>query len=179
LQDPNIDVIYGDYIITDKIGRPLYKKREIKFDFDIMLYGVNMIGQPAAFFSKSIYNAVGGLDINFNYFMDVELWLRIARNGGKFTHVKRFIATYRFHEKSKTIKDFSVSALCQKEAAHILNKYWTKRQFAVQSIQGIYYHYLRFVYRLKRQYLKVLYRRRTDIIPGKYFVWYFKKFKLR
>lgn len=177
-RQPNIDVVYGDYIITDKTGKPLLRKREIKFDFDIMLYGVNMIGQPAAFFSKFIYNRVGRLDINLNYFMDVEFWLRIAKNGGKFTHVKRFIATYRFHENSKTIKDFSVSVQCEKEALYILNKYWTKRKFTNQRIQGIYYQYLRFINRFKRQYLKIIYRKRTDIIPGKYFMWYYKKFKL-
>jgi len=178
MQDPNVDVIFGDYIITDKTGRPLLKKREIKFDFDIMLYGVNMIGQPAAFFSQSIYNRVRGLEINLNYFMDVEFWLRIGKNGGKFTHVKRFIATYRFHEKSKTVNDFSVSLQCKKEASYILNKYWTKRKFTNQRIQRIYYQYLRFINRLKRQYFKIIYRKRTDIIPGKYFMWYYKKFKL-
>lgn len=179
MQEPKVDVIYGDYIITDKTGRPLLRKKEIKFDFDIMLYGVNMIGQPAAFFSRSIYDRVGGLDINLNYFMDVEFWLRIANNGGQFTHIKRFIANYRFHENSKTIKDFSVSHQCEKESLYILNKYWTKRRFKIQGIQRIYYQYLRFINRLKRQYLKIIYRKRTDIIPGKYFVWYLKRFKLK
>ena len=178
MQDDDVDVIYGDYIITDKSGKPFWKKREIPFDFDIVLCGVNMIGQPAAFFSKSIYQAVGGLDINFHNFMDVEFWLRIAKNGGKFRHVKRFIATYRFHGDSKTIKDFAISAQCKKEASLIINKYWSRKTFKNQSIQNCYYQYFRFINRLKRQYYKIIYRKTIDIIPGKYMVWYFKRFKL-
>lgn len=178
VQYPDLNVVYGDYVITDQAGKYLLQKREIKFDFDIMLYGPCFIGQPSAFFSRSIYDQVGGLDVNFNFFMDVEFWLRIAKNGGKFTHIKKTIATYRFHEESKTIKDFSVSERCKKEASDIEKKYWTRKKFSNLIMHQFYRSYLRTKNRIRRQYFKLIYRKGIDIIPGKYFVWYFKRFKL-
>jgi glycosyltransferase involved in cell wall biosynthesis len=177
-KDPDADVIYGDYIITDPHGKTLLKKREIRFDYDIMLYGVNMIGQPAAFFSRSTYNRLGGLDINLNYFMDVEFWLRIARSGGKFVHLKKFLATYRFHNESKTIRDFGISSKCLKESSHIVSTYCLDPRYAGYGTYGAHYRYKRFINRVRRQFLKLMYRKRIDLIPGQYFVWYFKHFRL-
>jgi len=176
--NPDADVIYGDYVITDQKGRPILQKKEIEFDFDVMLYGVNMIGQPAAFFSRKIYDKAGGLDISFNYFMDVELWLRIANNNGKFKHIKKMIATYRFHPNSKTIVDFSVSEKCKRESQVILDKYWSRMRFSSPTIHELHYHYLRTINRVKRQYTKIIYRGTIDFIPGKYFMWFYKKFIL-
>jgi glycosyltransferase involved in cell wall biosynthesis len=173
-ENPDVDVIYGDYWITDLRGKVLLKKKEIEFDPDILLYGVNFIGQPAAFFSRAAYDRVGGLNTKLNYYMDLEFWLRVARENGKFKHVKKFLATYRFHPASKTILEHSVTERCMREAENILHRYWDKHTFERKTFHSFYYGYLRTKNRLRRQYRKLLHQHTVDFIPGRYFVWYIK-----
>ncbi len=172
----NIDVIYGDYIITDSDGKLLLRKREIPFHFDIMLYGVNFIGQPAAFFSRRIWSKVGKLRRDLIYYMDLEFWLRIAQNGGKFKHIRRFLATYRYHNKSKTVTEHSISDQCIQEINQIQNQYWNKKNFDHTYVHKFYYQYLNIYNRVKRQIIKLFYQHTFDLIPGKPFMWYIKRF---
>ena len=178
LEEADADVIYGDYVITDVDGRRLLSKKEIKFDFDILLYAVNFIGQPAAFFTRSAYEELGGLDANLNYFMDLEFFLRMGKNKRKFTHLKRYLATYRFHGESKTITEHRISERCIKEFEDVLNKYWDRRRFKNPQMHKLYHNFLRTIFRLKRQILKIFYQHTFDFIPGKIFVWYYKNVKL-
>lgn len=176
LEEADTDVIYGDYVITNIDGKRLLGKREIKFDYDIFLYGVNFIGQPSAFFTRAIYEKIGGLNVTLNYYMDFEFFLRVGKNGGNFRHLKRYLATYRFHSESKTITEHSVSEACVKEAEDIVNKYWDKKRFKNPQLHKFYYNFLRTIFRLKRQGLKIFYQHTFDFIPGKFFVWWFKNF---
>jgi glycosyltransferase involved in cell wall biosynthesis len=103
-KDVTLDVLYGDYVITDAQGHPLQVKQEIPFDRNIMLFGVNIIGQPASFFRRSLVDRIGRLDESYHYLMDLEFWARASRMGAKFRHVRRVLATYRWHEASKTLE---------------------------------------------------------------------------
>jgi glycosyltransferase involved in cell wall biosynthesis len=97
------DVVYGDYILTTARGRPFLKRREIPFDFDLLLYGSNFIGQPSSFIQSDAFRRFGYLDESLCYLMDYEFWLRIAARGASFRHIKQFLSLYRYHPASKTV----------------------------------------------------------------------------
>ncbi len=48
------------------------------FDYRELLEVRNMVAQPAAFFTREAFEAVGGLDPDYHYAMDYDLWLKIA-----------------------------------------------------------------------------------------------------
>ncbi|MGA2512691.1 MAG: glycosyltransferase family 2 protein [Candidatus Limnocylindrales bacterium] len=58
--------------------------------------------QPATFFRATAYRAAGGLDTSFNLAMDVDLWLKLARQGRYVVLPDRVLARYRVHAQAKS-----------------------------------------------------------------------------
>jgi len=57
---------------------------------------------PSSFFTKHMYQTVGGLDLSFHYMMDTELWSRFATQGYRFQGLGHYAWGFRQHEGSKT-----------------------------------------------------------------------------
>jgi glycosyltransferase involved in cell wall biosynthesis len=100
-QNPQTDLVYGDYFLLFPDGLRKLKKK-IDFDFSIALYAYNMITQPSAFWRRKIYDTSGGLDISLHYAMDYDLFLRMAKVG-LIKHLREPLSVYRLHAKSKTV----------------------------------------------------------------------------
>jgi glycosyltransferase involved in cell wall biosynthesis len=150
------DVIYGDYVLITQNGKTFLKRYEIPFDFNIMLYGVNFIGQPSAFFKRSLLDRFGFLNESYQYAMDHEFWLRIASGGGTFRHIKHLLGKYRYHSDSKTV------AAKKKFVAEMeLNRrtYGNVNSILLRTILGYWT-------RFKRQMIKLIYRGRIDFLGG-------------
>jgi GT2 family glycosyltransferase len=94
-------LMYGDADYIDAAGDVIGSYRTEAFDLE-KLASANIICQPAAFFRRDPFEAVGGLDGTLNFAMDFDLWIRIGRRF-PCRHVPRLLATYRLHETSKTI----------------------------------------------------------------------------
>jgi glycosyltransferase involved in cell wall biosynthesis len=58
--------------------------------------------QPSTFFRASAYVAAGGLDLGFNLAMDVDLWLKLVRQGRYVVLPDRVLARYRIHPQAKS-----------------------------------------------------------------------------
>ncbi|MEM7552633.1 MAG: FkbM family methyltransferase [Cyanobacteria bacterium P01_A01_bin.84] len=62
--------------------------------------------QPEVFWTRQIWEKSGAaLDENLYYSMDYELWVRMAINKAKITHIPDPLALYRVHESQKTYGD--------------------------------------------------------------------------
>ncbi|MBK5273441.1 MAG: glycosyltransferase [Desulfuromonadales bacterium] len=98
---PDTGLMYGDSHYCDATGAVIGCYKTEEFDLE-KLASANIICQPAAFFRRDSFEAVGGLDKTLNFVMDLDLWIRI---GKRFLcrHVPHLLATYRLHETSKTI----------------------------------------------------------------------------
>jgi glycosyltransferase involved in cell wall biosynthesis len=103
-QHPEIDVIYGDIEFVDASGKSLSTMRAWEFDPQLQMCATNLIPQPAAFFRRSMFEQVGGLDETFHLALDYDLWVRMLAAGARFAHVHQVWATYRVHPASKTDK---------------------------------------------------------------------------
>lgn len=162
-QQPEVDVVYGDYYLVDQSGCLLATRREISFNYDILLYGLNYISQPATFFRRRVFDRVGYLDDALHYGLDWEYWLRIASHGGRFAHIPHYLAAARWHAKAKTLL---APPAMQVEHEAIRTKYWRKHQFKSPHWQGWYAAWLNKLYRAKRQALKLLQRGHIDLFPA-------------
>lgn len=160
---PAIDLIYGDYQLIDDRGRLLLRKREIPFDYNILLYGLDYISQPTVFFRRRVLDKFGYLDESLHYGLDWEYWLRIASGGGQFAHLPYFLAATRVHANAKTIV-----APPQMHAEHraIQARYWTASRFESPRLHQFYAALLKTGYRAKRQLTKLRLRRTLDFPPA-------------
>ena len=58
--------------------------------------------QPAAFFRRSAFDAVGGIDASIHWAMDYDLWLRIAAKGLNVAYLPKVLAHFRWLAENKT-----------------------------------------------------------------------------
>jgi glycosyltransferase involved in cell wall biosynthesis len=149
-------VVYGDYTLVTETGKPFLHRKEIPFDYDIMLYGVNFIGQPSAFFRRQLLAEHGYLDERCQYMMDFEFWLRLASRGVKFQHIRRNLSYYRYHATSKTVSEVDK---IQKETSEIRGRYGPALGAGALRFRNL-------LARLKRQWLKLIHRRTIDYWGG-------------
>lgn len=57
---------------------------------------------PATFFTKDLFDRVGGMKLYQNFMMDTDLWMRFIANGTKQRRINCFCWAFRMHEASKT-----------------------------------------------------------------------------
>jgi len=98
---PEVDALYGDALWIDAEGKPLRAKREMDFNQFVFLHDHNYIPQPSMFWRKRLYDAVGGLDENYNLAMDSDLWARFSEKTN-IAHIPQYLSCMRFYPEQKT-----------------------------------------------------------------------------
>ncbi len=98
---PDVDLIYGDLVFVSASGAPLVIDVLPRFDA-ADLRRVCVIPQPAAFWRRSIYDRAGGIDPEFKFALDYDLFLRMLDAGGRMMHLPRLLAEFRHHGEAKT-----------------------------------------------------------------------------
>jgi glycosyltransferase involved in cell wall biosynthesis len=99
---PDVDLVYGDATYIDAGGKEIGRCVHVEpFSSKRLSRYSDFIVQPAAFFRRSAYDAVGGLDPNLHYGMDYDLWLKLAR-AHKIVYLPKRLASYRWLTDNKT-----------------------------------------------------------------------------
>lgn len=104
LRDSGADLVYGGHSELDESGKHVREFSARDFDLNVLLNVKNFISQPATFFTRRAFEAVGGLDDRYRYALDYDLWVRIARRF-ELSPVDRTLAGFRLHPESKTSQD--------------------------------------------------------------------------
>jgi glycosyltransferase involved in cell wall biosynthesis len=105
LAETGAGLVYGGWRQIDEDGATVREIAARPFDYRELLEVRNMIPQPATFFTRAAYEAVGELDPGFQYAMDYELWLRIGRSF-EIRRVAATLAAFRLHPASKTVASY-------------------------------------------------------------------------
>ena len=100
-EHPEADMVYGDALWIDAVGRALRAKREIPWNPFVFLFDHNYLPQPSVFWRRSVYEQAGGLDRQWNLAMDADLWLRLARRS-RPVHLPTYLSCMRFYPEQKT-----------------------------------------------------------------------------
>ncbi len=100
--NPDVAVVYGDARFIDEAGRDGGRCEQVEdFSFERLLTVSDFIVQPAAFFRRSAFEAVGGLDPALHWTMDYDLWLKLGRRF-RFLRIPGVLARYRWSGANKT-----------------------------------------------------------------------------
>lgn len=83
---------------------------------------------PTTFWSRKVYQEIGGLDESLHFAMDTDYWHRIVNRGYKQVRVNHCCWAFRMHINSKTAEfdnhfaDERTKTIKQKEAQYIIDK---------------------------------------------------------
>lgn len=147
---PDVYLIYGDYALVDAQDNIIKHKKEIEFDYNVLLYGFSYIPQPTVFFKRDILTNIGLFDVKLSCVMDYDYWIRVAREY-RIQHIPFYLANFRLHRFGKT---WNKASVFKKEALFLKKKY-TKRYPNSKRITVLYFKFLYMIYRIKRIYLKL------------------------
>jgi glycosyltransferase involved in cell wall biosynthesis len=104
-EDPRRDVVYGDAITVDELGRPLrpYRSLALSAPKDALLHPSSVSSQPATFFRRELFVEVGGLRNDLHYTLDYELWLRMFPRARGIVYLRQVLACATYHADAKSI----------------------------------------------------------------------------
>lgn len=106
---PEVDFIYGDLDFVDADEKVLFRQLYPSFSLrrlKVMSYSV--IGQPAAFWRKSLQTKIGKFDISMQMASDFDFFIR-AGMVSKLVHVSETLAAFRVHNDSLTSKQYQLN----------------------------------------------------------------------
>jgi glycosyltransferase involved in cell wall biosynthesis len=136
-RERQVDVCYGNMHILDAEGQIVAERRLIDYPAWLLKLGSRYGGlgvyQPASFWRRSLYEAVGGLNPGLFFCMDNDLFIRFVLCDGKFKFVRAPLYGFRIHPDSKTGMRKNVA---DEEFKTLIDKYqldWTSLR--ARSIQ--------------------------------------------
>jgi glycosyltransferase involved in cell wall biosynthesis len=126
-ENPDTVMIYGDILAVNEVGQTfnVLKFKQLSLE-DLLCFQI--IGQPAVFFRREVYEKTGGLDTTFHFLLDHHLWIRIAQHG-EILHIPQTWAAARYHAEAK---NRAKAAEFGREAFRILD--WVKSKPELVSI---------------------------------------------
>ncbi len=99
---PGAALVYGNADFIDAGGETLGPCTVVEpYSRQRLLHYGDYIIQPAAFFTRQGYDAVGGLDTTLHWAMDWDLWIRLSRNYD-VVRLEQNLASYRWLGSNKT-----------------------------------------------------------------------------
>ena len=134
---PEASFVFSDVESIDEHGKAFNLMRYDDWKLpDLMTF--HIIGQPGVFMRRAVLEQAGYLDLNYNYLLDVQLWLRMAAIAEPYYAPEEVWAAARIHSDAKNIahaKDFGAEAfrlakwLCEDQrfyplSSKLFNKIW-------------------------------------------------------
>lgn len=101
-ENEEVDVVSGHGNLIDPDDRFLRRLYSDRMSLNRCLHGGVILIQPSTFFRRSIFDRAGGFRVESKACWDGELFLEMARAGGKFAVVDEFWSAYRIHPESMT-----------------------------------------------------------------------------
>ncbi len=158
------EFVYGGVLLIDEEGRKLFAKKAISYDKNILIYGRGLTNQPASFFRRDLLKRIGYLDESLYLCMDLDFWVRAAKENTAFKNIPKLLAATRLHKKTKTyLRQKSIS----REHKYILNKYGLLYFKDAVFLNELFFLLLYHFYRAKNIFQRCIQARQFQLFPYK------------
>jgi glycosyltransferase involved in cell wall biosynthesis len=127
--DPEAGAVYGEALWVDEACNSLKPYPTVRPYDPAMWSRECAVCQPACFFRRSVFEAVGGLDISLKTVFDYDLWIRMARSY-RFISIPMCVVASRMHVENLSL---SRRDLVFQESIQLL-----KRHYGYVPLQWIY-----------------------------------------
>ena len=118
---PAVDVLYGEAFFLNEAGERIGVYPTAPWNPGL-LRDRCIISQPSAFVRRRVFERHGLLDNTYRA-NDYELWVRLAKAGARFAHIREYLSATRLHSQCATVQ---LKVKCCEDAAAILLKHHGK-----------------------------------------------------
>lgn len=102
-KDSRAVAVFGGCSYVDALGKEIWHNPSGQWAVQLLRVGPDLIPQPGALFRREAFNAVGGLNTNYNFAFDLDLFLKLSKTG-KLKHINKKLASFRWHPESLTVE---------------------------------------------------------------------------
>lgn len=100
--NPRVVLVFGNCTYINTGGIKIWKNSAGAVASLILRFGPCLIPQPGSLFRRSAFKKIGGLNPEFGWAFDYDLFIRLSKIG-KLKYVKRDTASFRWHSDSLTV----------------------------------------------------------------------------
>ncbi len=100
--DPDIALVYGGCQYIDGDGKLLWLNKSGSYAKYLMRFGPQLIPQPGSLMRRDMYEQIGGLNQEFKWAFDLNLFIRISRVG-RLQFTPQTLAKFRWHDGSLSV----------------------------------------------------------------------------
>ncbi len=140
----DIDVVSGHSNLISPDDRFLRRLYSDRMSLKRCIYGGVILIQPSTFFRRRIFDKAGGFRAESRACWDGELFLEMARAGGRFAVVDEFWSGYRIHPESMTGCKANAMRIQQTQAA-IFSRVMGRQPHRYDRLRGFGYRILRHI----------------------------------
>jgi glycosyltransferase involved in cell wall biosynthesis len=101
---PDADVIYGNRADIDDENHIIDESKYTKFSKIVYRYEGLSIGPQSAFWKRELFSKIGMYEVDLNFAMDYDFFMRAALKNAKFLYVPYCFSAMRRYEGSKTFQ---------------------------------------------------------------------------
>jgi glycosyltransferase involved in cell wall biosynthesis len=158
-KNPNWDALFGDVVYVDGQSKEIFRREEAIYDYDVLRFGnVCYVIHPTLFVKKRIHDRIGAYRYDkFLNCCDVDFILRLGQSRCQVGHIPELLVNYRFHEHGQSAD--------RRVAENTSREYLTiRRDHGFPT--GVTGQLLELFAKAKRQFQKLAYRGKVDVVPG-------------
>ena len=100
--NPGIALVYGGCEYIDGDGKSLWLNKSGPYAKYLMRCGPQLIPQPGSLMRRDAFEKIGGLDHQYKWAFDLDLFIRLSRVG-KLQFTPRTLAKFRWHDGSLSV----------------------------------------------------------------------------
>ena len=100
--NPGIALVYGGCEYIDGEGKSLWLNKSGPYAKYLMRCGPQLIPQPGSLMRRDAFEKIGGLDHQYKWAFDLDLFIRLSRVG-KLQFTPRTLAKFRWHDGSLSV----------------------------------------------------------------------------
>ena len=158
VEHPEWEALFGDVVFVDAQGRKIFQREEAVYDYRVLLYGLDYICHQTLFVRKAVYERLGGYRYQeFSNSADYEFKLRLGRAGCRVGHLPALLVNYRYHDFGQSADRRIIRNMLEQTAT-------IRREYGNPG--GARGRLLTVLFKAKRQFQKLRYRGRCDLVPG-------------
>ena len=96
-------LVFGGCTYIDHLGREIFTNKSGAWAGLLMRFGPQLIPQPGALFRRNLFEKVGGLNTQYGWAFDFDLFISLSKIG-KIVFLPIVVSKFRWHKDSLSVK---------------------------------------------------------------------------